>query len=156
MWFCEVSEKWDMGVHVPKFPGFHWFSWVAQVEKPLETNLHDYWCGLMLSGTAQGADHEAWLGFRTSSLNPTHSKLNRMYNIVQSCMLLYSASFICKFHSCWLPCVIFLLLSYCYPCNLTCSYISLRIWTVVEGLREEKRPRVMPVEHHFCSPSLRR
>ena len=34
--------------------------------------------GLMLSGTAQGADHEAWLGFRTSSLNPTHSKLNGM------------------------------------------------------------------------------
>ena len=31
-----------MGVHVPKIPGFQWFPWVAQVEKPLETNMHDY------------------------------------------------------------------------------------------------------------------
>ena len=38
--------------------------------------------GLMLSGTAQGADHEAWLGFRTSSLNPTHSKLNGMLRVL--------------------------------------------------------------------------
>jgi len=39
MW---VSSKMDLGFQVPNFQGFYWFSVVAQVEQPLESQIQDY------------------------------------------------------------------------------------------------------------------
>jgi len=38
----EVSGKKDIGFQVSRFSGFHRFSEVAWVEKPLETKMHIY------------------------------------------------------------------------------------------------------------------
>ena len=38
----QVSGKMDLRFQVSKFPGFRWFSLVAQLEQPLETETQDY------------------------------------------------------------------------------------------------------------------
>ena len=35
----------EIGFQVPSFCGLHWFSGVATVEKPVETEMLKYWCG---------------------------------------------------------------------------------------------------------------
>ena len=50
----EVSWKRDMGFQVSMFSGFLWFSEVAWVEKPLETEMLNYWCVWLLLWLMEG------------------------------------------------------------------------------------------------------